>query len=55
MNSSNYLKEALRVLEIESAKAGKTLKGKPATPMQANYRPELDYHQFLAQTKQVII
>jgi hypothetical protein len=42
MNSSNYLKEALRVLEIELTKAGKTLKGKPAAPMQANYRPELD-------------
>jgi len=42
MNSTNYIKEALRVLEIELTKAGLTLKGKPATPMQANYRPELD-------------
>jgi hypothetical protein len=38
----NYIKEALRVLELELAKAGKTLKGKPSTPMQANHRPELD-------------
>jgi hypothetical protein len=42
MNSTNYLKEAIRVLEMELSKAGKTLKGKPSTPMQLNYRPELD-------------
>lgn len=42
MNSTSYIKEALRVLEIELAKAGKSLKGKPSTPMQANYRPESD-------------
>jgi hypothetical protein len=47
MNSTNYIKEALRVLEIELAKAGKTLKGKPATPMQINYRPELDVSPLL--------
>jgi hypothetical protein len=48
MNSSSYLKEALHVFEIELAKAGKTLKGKPATPMQANYRPELDVSPVLS-------
>jgi hypothetical protein len=42
MNSTNYLKEAIHVLEMELSKAGKTLKGKPSTPMQLNYRPELD-------------
>jgi len=42
MSASNYIKEALRNLELELAKAGKTLKGKPSTPMQVNYRPELD-------------
>jgi hypothetical protein len=43
----NYIKEALRVLELELAKAGKTLKGKPSTPMQNNYRPELDISPIL--------
>jgi len=47
MNSMNYIKEALRNLEIELAKVGKTLKGKPATTMQANYRPELDISPIL--------
>jgi hypothetical protein len=47
MNSMNYIKEALRNLEIELAKVGKTLKGKPATPMQANYHPELDISPIL--------
>jgi hypothetical protein len=42
MNSCHYIKEALRYLELELTKAGKTLKGKPSTPMQADYRPELD-------------
>jgi hypothetical protein len=48
MISMNYIKEALRVLELELAKAGKTLKGKPSTPMQACYRPELDVSPILS-------
>jgi len=47
MSSSNYIKEAIRVLELELSKAGKTLRGKPSTPMQANYRPELDVSPIL--------
>jgi len=47
MNSTNYIKEAIRCLEMELGKAGKTLKGKPSTPMQANYRPELDISPIL--------
>jgi hypothetical protein len=42
MNATNYIKEALQCLESELAKVGKTLKGKPSTPMQINYCPELD-------------
>jgi len=47
MNATGYIKEALRCLELELAKAGKTLKGKPSTPMQINYRPELDVSPIL--------
>ena len=47
MNATNYIKEALRCVEMELAKAGKTLKGKPSTPMQTNYRPELNVSQLL--------
>ncbi len=47
MNSQRYLKEALRCLEFELAKSGLTLKGKPSTPMQSNYCPELDVSPFL--------
>jgi hypothetical protein len=36
MNSNSYIKEALHTLELELMKAGKTVKGKPSTPMQAN-------------------
>jgi hypothetical protein len=42
MNCVQYLKEALRNVESELMKAGKVLRGKPNTPMQAGYRPELD-------------
>jgi hypothetical protein len=42
MNSSQYIKEAIRCVELELSKMGHTLKGKPSTPMQAGYRPELD-------------
>jgi hypothetical protein len=33
MNSSQYIKEAIRCVEIELLKTGYTLKGKPSTPM----------------------
>jgi hypothetical protein len=42
MNSSQYIKEAIRCVELELSKTGHTLKGKPYTPMQAGYHPELD-------------
>jgi hypothetical protein len=42
MNSSQYIKEAVRSVEMELYKTGHTLKGKPSTPMQAGYRPKLD-------------
>jgi hypothetical protein len=42
MNCVQYLKEALRNVESELMKAGKVLRGKPNTPMQAGYGPELD-------------
>jgi len=47
MSATNYIKEALRCLEIELARSGKTLRGKPSTPMQTNYRPELDVSPLL--------
>jgi hypothetical protein len=42
MNSLQYIKEAVRSVEMELHKTGHTLKGKPSTPMQVGYRPELD-------------
>jgi hypothetical protein len=42
MNSNQYLKEALSYVELELSKTGLSLRGKPTTPMQTNYRPELD-------------
>jgi hypothetical protein len=42
MSATNYIKEAIHCLELELGKAGKTLKGKPSTPMQTNFSPELD-------------
>jgi hypothetical protein len=42
MNSQNYIKVAIRYLDIELEKAGMAFKGKPTKPMQANYHPELD-------------
>jgi hypothetical protein len=47
MSAANYIQEALRCLQLELSKAGKTLKGKPSTPMQSNYRPELDISPIL--------
>lgn len=42
MNCVQYLKEAIKNVELELNKAGQCLRGKPSTPMQPNYRPELD-------------
>ncbi len=42
MNSTHYIKEAIHCVEVELAKVGKTLHGRPLTPMQSNYRPELN-------------
>ncbi len=42
MNCVQYLKEALKNVELELSKSNYCLKGKPSTPMQAGYRPELD-------------
>jgi hypothetical protein len=42
MNTQQYIKEAVRCLEVELSKASMKLVGKPNTPMQLNYRPELD-------------
>jgi hypothetical protein len=47
LNATNYIKEAIKCLEMELAKVGKTLKGKPSTPMQPKYRPELDVSPIL--------
>ncbi len=42
MNCMHYIKEAIRCLELELSKNNMCLRGKPSTPMRANYRPELD-------------
>jgi hypothetical protein len=42
MNCTQYLKEAVKNVEAELAKTNHVLKGKPNTPMQPGYRPELD-------------
>jgi hypothetical protein len=42
MNCVQYIKEAVRNLEQELAKSNHVLRGKPNTPMQTGYRPELD-------------
>jgi hypothetical protein len=42
MNSTQYIKEAIQCIEIELSKNNLCLRGKPSTPMQSNYRPELD-------------
>jgi hypothetical protein len=42
MNCAQYLKEAIRNVEQELSKSGLCLRGKPNTPMQTGYRPELD-------------
>jgi len=47
LNATNDIKEAIKCLEMELAKVGKTLKGKPSTPMQPKYRPELDVSPIL--------
>jgi len=47
MNSTHYLKDALRNVELELGKCRLSLRGKPNTPMQTNYRPELDVSPIL--------
>jgi hypothetical protein len=47
MNCQKYIKEAIRCLEVELTKSGLTLRGKPSTPMQLNYRAELDVSPLL--------
>jgi hypothetical protein len=41
MSCVQYLKEAIKNLELELARSNHVLRGKPSTPMQARYRPEL--------------
>jgi hypothetical protein len=47
MNSKQYIQEAIRCLEVELTKANLRLVGKPSTPIQSNYRPELDVSPLL--------
>jgi hypothetical protein len=42
MNCVQYLKEAIKNVELELNKSSYCLRGKPPTPMQVGYRPELD-------------
>lgn len=42
MNCQQYLKEAIKNVENELTKSNNVLRGKPCTPMQSGYRPELD-------------
>jgi hypothetical protein len=42
MDCTQYLKEAVKNVEAKLAKTNHVLKGKPNTPMQPGYRPELD-------------
>jgi hypothetical protein len=48
MSCTQYLKEAIKNVELELAKTNQALKGKPKTPMQPGYRPELDVSSVLA-------
>jgi hypothetical protein len=45
MSSEQYVQEALKTLELELSKVGKTLKGKSKTPLSSGYHPELDIWQ----------
>ncbi len=42
MGCVQYLKEAIKNVEIELSKSNHCSQGKPSTPMQTGYRPELD-------------
>jgi len=42
MNCVQYVKEAIKNVELELNKSNYCLRGKPTTPMQVGYRPELD-------------
>jgi hypothetical protein len=47
MNCIQYLREAIKNVESELAKSNYVLRGKPNTPMQTGYRPELDVSPIL--------
>ena len=47
MSSHQFVKEALRVVELELERVGKRLSTKASTPMYTDYRPELDVSPFL--------
>jgi hypothetical protein len=47
MNCIQYLKEAIKNVELELSKSGHRLRGKPSTPMQTGHRPELDVSSVL--------
>jgi hypothetical protein len=47
MSCTQYLKEAVKNVELELAKANQVLRGKPSTPLQSGYRPELDISPIL--------
>jgi hypothetical protein len=47
-SSEEYVKQAIANVELELNKMGRQLCGRFSTPMTANYRPELDYTPFLA-------
>jgi len=47
MNCMRYVKEAIKNVELELAKSNHVLRGKPSTPMQAGYCPELDVSSVL--------
>jgi len=42
MNCVHYIKEAIKNVEFELSRSNHCLRGKPSTPMQTGYRPELD-------------
>jgi hypothetical protein len=48
LSSSQYVKEAIKNVELELAKSNLRLPGKASTPMPLKYRPELDTSPLLA-------
>ena len=47
MSSEQYVQEAIRTVELELSKVGRTLKNKASTPLTSGYRPELDVSPLL--------